>query len=48
MIQMTLSMIELMTQTPARQRAEVLGELRTLMISYLSHYFGEGAAGAGS
>jgi AcrR family transcriptional regulator len=46
MIQMTLSMIELMTQTPPEQRADVQRELRTLMISYLGHYFGEGAASA--
>lgn len=43
MIQMTLSMLELSTQVPATQRASVLAELRTLMVSYLAHYFGTDA-----
>lgn len=46
MIQMTLSMLELSTQVPPEQRDAVLAELRTLMVSYLSHYFGEDAAPA--
>ncbi len=43
MIQMTLSMLELSTQVPEDQRAAVISELRALMISYLSRYFGADA-----
>lgn len=43
MIQMTLSMLELSTQVPQAQRADVLAELRTMMVSYLAHYFGADA-----
>lgn len=40
MIETTLTMLEQSTQVPREQRAAVLGELRTLMICYLAHYFG--------
>lgn len=46
MIQITLTMIELSMQAPPDQRGRVLGELQTLMVSYMTHHFGENA-GAG-
>lgn len=42
-IQMTLSMLELSTEVPENRREAVLNELRTMMISYLSHYVGKEA-----